>query len=328
MAKYIINTFSQDQYYFRMYHNTGKKTWQKIKQETGCYGIINTAYFNMSNFAVDSHTMIAGKWLMAPKYHEYGICVNSAGKLTIGTELEAVYDYTVGLPPCYVNGKQYSTTEHGRNGASFIGVAANGDVTCLIADKENGLTTAECCNLLLSKNCIHIFRFDGSWSSQGSLGPNLNLDPSQERKVAVYLLIYKRSTSSNTTTTSSTSLIQSALNEKYSFGLAVDGSWGPSSKKAMIKAVQIEINNLCGGKLIVDGSWGAKSKAAYPDIKKGVKNNLVWLIQACLNVKGYSVSLDSSYGPACETAIKSFQSSNKLTADGICGPNTMTKLLG
>ena len=62
--------------------------------------------------------------------------------------------------------------------------------TCLIASKDAGMTTAECCSALLKAGCSDIFRFDGSWSSQGSLGPNKNLDPSQERKVAVYLLIY------------------------------------------------------------------------------------------------------------------------------------------
>lgn len=219
MAKYVIETFPQDEYTFRMYHNTGKKTWQKIQEETGCYAIINTAYFSMSSFAVDSNTMIAGKWLFGPTYHEYGLCVDLAGRLTVGTEKEAVYDYTVGLPPCYISGKQYSTTEHGRNGASFVGVARNGDVTCLIADKSNGMTTAQCCRELLDAGCVDIFRFDGSWSSQGTLGPDKDLDPAVERKVAVYLLIFKKGTTAEKKETLSNGIeIKTNLANKKNYG--------------------------------------------------------------------------------------------------------------
>lgn len=331
LAKYIINTFPQDQFMFRMYHNTDKKTWQKIKQETGCYGLINTSYFNMKTFAVDSGTMIAGEWVDAPKYHEYGICIDANGKLTVGTEKNAVYDFTFGLPPCYINGVQYNKTEHGRNGASFIGVAANGDVTCLIADKENGMTTTECCSTLLGKGCINIFRFDGSWSSQGSLGPNLNLDPSQERKAAVYMLIFKRKTATvpNTDTIKEVDVrhIQKELNLRYRFGIAEDNAWGPASKRAMVKAVQIEINRLYNETLVIDGLWGPKCKLACPNIRSVTRNNLAWLIQACLVIKGYDVELDGAYGPACEVVIKTFQTDKNLADDGVCGANTMTELL-
>ena len=331
MAKYVIETFSQDEYTFRMYHNTKKKSWQQIKRETGCYGIINTAYFNMITFAVDSNTMIAKKWLFGPTYHEYGLCVDADGKLTVGTEKEAAYDFTVGLPPCYINGQKYSTKEHGRNGASFVGVAKNGDVTCLIADKSNGMTTAECCAALLKAGCSDIFRFDGSWSSQGSLGPGKDLDPAQERKVAVYLLIFKKTSDKSEDTSNDVAdnikTVQSTLNTRYSSGLVVDGSWGPASKKAMIKAVQTEINKLYGGNLVVDGSWGPASKRACPDIKSVTKNNLAWLVQACLVVKGYDLALDGSYGPACAAAIKDFKKNNNLNADGVCDKNAFTKLL-
>lgn len=338
MAKYVIETFSQNDYTFRMHHNTKKKSWQQIQKETGCYGIINTAYFSMSNFSVDSNTMIAKKWLFGPTYHEYGICVDSAGRLTVGTEKEATYDFTVGLPPCYINGKKYSTTEHGRNGASFIGVSKTGDVTCLIASKDAGMTTAECCSALLKAGCSDIFRFDGSWSSQGSLGPGKDLDPSQERKVAVYLLINKKTddtpnivkpieTPEAFTGSPLVKSIQSALNTKYSAGLTLDGSFGPASKKAMIKAVQTEINRLYNGKLTIDGSFGPASKRACPKVRSFTKNNLVWLIQACLAVKGYNIELDGSYGNATTNAVAQFQSKHRMLATGTCDANTFIKLL-
>lgn len=326
MAKYIMQTFPQDQFSFRMYHNPQKKTWQKIQQETGCYGLINTAYFNMTTFAVDSATMVAQKWLFQSQYHEYGICVDRNGKLTIGTEKDAVYDYTVGLPPCYIGGKKYASyQEYGRNGATFLGLTPAGDVTCLIASKDSGMTTAQCCSKLLSAGCSDIFRLDGSWSSQGSLGPGLTLDPSQERKVAVYLLIFQRSSAIADNPIKS---IQAELNQRYNFGLSTDGIWGTNSKKAMIKAVQTEINRLYGGKLTVDGSWGPASQRACPSIRSVTKNNLAWLIQACLVVQGYNADLDGSYGPGCATLIKQFQKANGLSQTGVCNAATMTKLLG
>lgn len=327
---YVIKTFPQNQFYFRMYHNTQKKSWQKIKQETGCYGLINTAYFNMSTFAVESNTMVAQKWLYGPDYHEYGICVSKDGKLTVGTEKDAVYDYTVGVPPCYINGKKYASyREYGKNGATFLGVSANGDVTCLMASKDSGKTTAQCCTALLNAGCKDIFRFDGSWSTQGSLGPSLDLDPSQERKVALYLLIFKNETDFEIPKKSEiTSEIKEHLNSMYGFGLPDNEVWDSACKKAMIKAVQTQINQLYGGKLTVDGSWGPASKKACPNVKSVTKNELAWLIQACLNLKGYTVDLDGSYGPGCAAVMKQFQKANGLSQDGVCGAATMTKLLG
>lgn len=121
--------------------------------------------------------------------------------------------------------------------------------------------------------------------------------------------------------------IQKILNNNYNFGLDIDGSFGPSSKKAMIKAVQTEINKTYKKRLVVDGSWGPLSKEACPDIKSVTKNGLAMLIQCCLVIKGYDVDIDSSYGPATASAVKDFQKKNGLKVDGVAGMNTITKLL-
>jgi peptidoglycan L-alanyl-D-glutamate endopeptidase CwlK len=121
--------------------------------------------------------------------------------------------------------------------------------------------------------------------------------------------------------------IQSMLNSRYNTGLVVDGKWGPASKKALIKGIQTEINKLYNGNLVVDGLWGPASKGACPSIRNLTRNNLAWLIQACLIVKGHAVDLDAAYGPACANAIKQFQKNSGIGADGICGPNTFTKLV-
>ena len=195
MANYVIETFPQDKFSFRMYHNTGKKTWQEIQRETGCYGLINTAYFQLKTFEVDSMTMIGGKWIKDGEWQDYGLCVDKDGYLTVDTVANAVCDYTIGLPNCYINGQKYPTyTNHAKNGVSFVGTTANNDVVCLMSGKDNGMTTAEVCKVMLEAGCVNILRYDGSWSTQGTLGPGMDVDPSQERKAAVYLLIFKKGT--------------------------------------------------------------------------------------------------------------------------------------
>ena len=42
--------------------------------------------------------------------------------------------------------------------------------------------------------------------------------------------------------------------------------------------------------------------------------------------QGYSLNTDGLFGPATESALKSFQSNHGLTADGIYGPQTAKKL--
>ncbi|MXV18533.1 peptidoglycan-binding domain-containing protein [Deinococcus xianganensis] len=45
-----------------------------------------------------------------------------------------------------------------------------------------------------------------------------------------------------------------------------------------------------------------------------------------LAARGYAVTVDGSFGPSTESAVKSFQTSKGLTADGIVGPNTWLAL--
>lgn len=49
-------------------------------------------------------------------------------------------------------------------------------------------------------------------------------------------------------------------------------------------------------------------------------------IQAVLYQCGYSINIDSSFGPATKTVVEQFQRDNGLTADGSVGPATREKL--
>lgn len=58
-------------------------------------------------------------------------------------------------------------------------------------------------------------------------------------------------------------------------------------------------------------------------LRKGSKGALVKKLQAALNV-----GADGDFGQGTENALKKWQARNGLTADGVAGPKTLSKLLG
>lgn len=190
---YKIKEYTKDKYRFRLYDNTGRLTWQQIQAEQGpdCVGVVNLAYFSLTNYSHQSAIMFAGSWGLRPKYHEYGLLIDEAGRLTIGTENQAVYDYAIGCPPVDINGRRYTDKDGGRNGWTYTGVKADGTVVVLLCSKDTPETTDDLEEALRARGCIHILRWDGSWSSQGTLGPGLDVTPSQRRICRSWLLIFK-----------------------------------------------------------------------------------------------------------------------------------------
>lgn len=123
--------------------------------------------------------------------------------------------------------------------------------------------------------------------------------------------------------------IQSKLNSKYGYNIAIDNIYGVDTHKHMIMALQTEFNKQLGSKLVVDGIFGSATKRACPVLKNGMSGNITWLVQSMLLIKGYSVgnsSNDSIYGSGTISGVKSFQSKNGLVVDGLCGSNTFEKL--
>ena len=109
--------------------------------------------------------------------------------------------------------------------------------------------------------------------------------------------------------------IQKFLNEYYGdeikkvlgSTLAVDGSIGNNSKKALAIAIQVELNKLGAG-LAIDGSIGAKSAAAFDKyvgtLKKGLKNSIFVTLWQCIIV-GHNLNpngIDGSFGNGCVLA--------------------------
>ena len=120
---------------------------------------------------------------------------------------------------------------------------------------------------------------------------------------------------------------QTLLNNKFNSGLVVDGSWGPASKKAFIKAIQTTLNVVYNRKLTVDGSFGPASQTACPDLKYFISNDLVYCLQLGLFAKGFGIEVDGSYGRGTESVVKNYQASCGIKANGIAGRETFTKLV-
>ena len=73
---------------------------------------------------------------------------------------------------------------------------------------------------------------------------------------------------------------------------------------------------------------GATPGRMWPIIRRGTPaTGLATTIQYLLRAKGATITADGAFGTGTETAIKSFQSANGLTADGIVGASTWEKLI-
>ncbi|HEU4326523.1 MAG TPA: peptidoglycan-binding protein [Roseiflexaceae bacterium] len=71
----------------------------------------------------------------------------------------------------------------------------------------------------------------------------------------------------------------------------------------------------------------AAAIAAWPLVKIGDNGPNVTTVQYLLRHRGYSLTVDGAFGSGTETQVKAFQSANSLTADGIVGANTWSKLV-
>lgn len=69
-------------------------------------------------------------------------------------------------------------------------------------------------------------------------------------------------------------------------------------------------------------SLTGKMEVQLPVIQKGSKGTAVSMLQAMLGVK-----VDGDFGNDTDTSLKAFQKNVKLTADGICGKDTWTKII-
>ena len=120
--------------------------------------------------------------------------------------------------------------------------------------------------------------------------------------------------------------IQSTLNSRYGFNIAVDNIYGNETHTALVKALQTELNKQFNAGLVVDGIFGNLTKSACVIVEKGDEGNITYLIQAMLICKGYDLDADGIFGSITDSKVKEFQKNNNLEVDGLVGKNTFEKL--
>lgn len=112
--------------------------------------------------------------------------------------------------------------------------------------------------------------------------------------------------------------------------LIIVGKRGDRTRKAEIMAIQRGLNLDHGCFLDVDGKYGDRTKrvaAAHP-VKEGMKGELVKAIQVSLYCHGFSTKgIDGKFGSDTVKAVKAFQKSVEIKADGLVGPVTVSELL-
>lgn len=95
-----------------------------------------------------------------------------------------------------------------------------------------------------------------------------------------------------------------------------------------VAKLQAECNKQGFSNQKVDGIPGANTLKGCPTLKKGASGNITKLLQEKLVKLGYSTNgVDGIFGSGTYSAVREFQKTRGLSADGIVGQNTWRKLL-
>ncbi len=102
--------------------------------------------------------------------------------------------------------------------------------------------------------------------------------------------------------------------------LTADGSYGSGTASA-VSAFQSGVGLTPDG-LIGSATW----ERLIRTVRRGDSGAAVQAAQGQLAARGYAVTADGAFGPTTESALKTFQASKSLAADGIVGPSTWLAL--
>jgi hypothetical protein len=75
------------------------------------------------------------------------------------------------------------------------------------------------------------------------------------------------------------------------------------------------------------GGTGYQTNETWTTVQRGASGFRVTAIQHLLRARGYSLTVDGSFGSITEGKVKAFQQSRGLVADGVVGPKTWAALV-
>jgi len=103
--------------------------------------------------------------------------------------------------------------------------------------------------------------------------------------------------------------------------VTVDGSYGSGTGTA-VSAFQTSAG-LTPDAVVGSATW----ERLVLTVRQGDSGEAVRAVQSQLQARGYGTAVDGAFGPGTDSAVRSFQSSQGLTADGVVGPNTWLALV-
>lgn len=125
-----------------------------------------------------------------------------------------------------------------------------------------------------------------------------------------------------------TGMTQAVKDFQASHGLDADGIVGAETYKAIMGTDMPENHSGHFVQKIFNDSYSTPDSAQTVSTETVTPENAVAVIQKNLAANGYDVSVDGVYGSGTENAVRQFQASHGLTADGVVGSQTFYALTG
>ena len=124
------------------------------------------------------------------------------------------------------------------------------------------------------------------------------------------------------------------VEDSYSWNRFLDDIFGPNINKTTkpnenVMNLKKALNESYGCKLTVNGILDAKTVTEIKKhpVKNYTENAYAKWVQRRLKAKKYKIKIDGKFGKNSKNTLEEFQKANHLSVDGVCGYNTVMKLI-
>ena len=124
------------------------------------------------------------------------------------------------------------------------------------------------------------------------------------------------------------------VEDSYLWNRFLDDIFGTSTNKTTkpnenVMNLKKALNESYGCKLTVNGILDAKTVTEIKKhpVKNYTENAYAKWVQRRLKAKKYKIKIDGKFGKNSKNTLEEFQKANHLTVDGVCGYNTVMKLI-